>query len=94
MWAIKLVNNDNYEEGDDEEKFVLSKHNLDKFETRSKFVINNVTNFVKNKHNQRIILWNYIDQMITFAVTLDRTENNRKSSHFDQLMDVVSAMFI
>ena len=75
----------------------------DKFSTRSKSIISNITNLVQDKTKQRVILWNYIDQMITFSITLGHGSNNFDDSNgndgnglsaFDQLLDIISAVFV
>ncbi len=104
LWAIRLVNNNNHDaNGMVLEKFVLAKRFKDKFSTRSKSIISNITNLVQDKTKQRVILWNYIDQMITFSITLGHGSNNFDDSNgndgnglsaFDQLLDIISAVFV
>lgn len=101
LWAIRVVNNNNYDRNDMEGQFILPALHLEKFKTRSKMIISNITHQIKNTFKQRVILWNYIDQIITFAVTLEgkshssRTTDNNiiENSSFDTIVDIISAIF-
>ena len=80
-WAIRLLerNGTHFLNGAKAPIAILPSH-FDIFEVRSASVIKTITRLVESTVKQRVILWNFVDEIVTFAVSY-RSKGDERNPH-------------
>ena len=84
-WAIGLLerNGTHFSNGGKAPIAILPRH-FDIFEVRSTSIIETITHLVESTVKQRVILWNYVDEIFTFAVSY-KSKGDERNPHSSDL---------